>query len=568
MGLTSSLSVGRTALAAYQAALEVVGNNIANSATPGYVRISPQLSAVPGPTTRAGQIGGGVNLSSLKRHVNASLEARLRTALSDKESASAEQLSLDRVENVFSLLGDRNLATLIGEFFSSLGDLQNNPENLATRGIVLDTADALAASICDIRADLIRLRDDLNEEIEGATGQADEIAAKIAELNTQITVAEAGSSGPAAGLRNQRDQLLTELAELFAITVREQPSGAMNVYIGNESLIQFGMSFGLKTVTETDSDGYALAVVRFQHNNAQIRPPSGLVEGLINSRDNYLANQMSRLDTLAAGLIREINNIHAGGKGLEGFSQLTALTEVTDPTQALSLADNGITFLPQTGSFFIDVKDTATGTVVRTQIHIDLDGIGTDSTLDSVAADITANVAGVTATVLSTGRLQLTASGGSTFTFADDTSGFLAALGLNAFFSGKDSSDIAVYSLLAGNPALLAAAKSDLPGDGSNATDLASLQDQAVSILGGVSLNDYYTATMSNIAVSLSGARSAAEAGAIIFDSLTAQREALSGVSLDEETVSLITYQRAYQAAARFVNVVDEMMQVLLSLVR
>ncbi len=568
MGLTSSLSVGRTALAAYQAALEVVGNNVANSATPGYVRISPQLSALSGPTLRAGQIGGGVNLSSLKRNVNASLEARLRTALSDQESASAEQLSLDRLESVFSLLGDRNLASLMGEFFSSLGNLQNNPENLATRGIVLDSADTLAASIRDIRADLIRLRNDLNAEIEDATTQADEIAARIADLNIQITVAEAGSSGPAAGLRNQRDQLLTELSELFSITVREQPSGAMNVYIGNASLIQFGQSFGLKTVTETDSDGYALAVVRFQHNNARISPPSGLVEGLINSRDNYLANQMSRLDTLAAGLIREINNIHARGKGLEGFSQLTALTGVTDPTQDLSLADNGITFLPQTGSFFIDVKDTATGTVVRTQIHLDLDGIGTDSTLDSVAADITANVAGVTATVLSTGQLQLSATGGSTFTFADDTSGFLAALGLNAFFSGKDSSDIAVNSLLAGNPALLAAAKTDLPGDGSNATDLASLQDLAVNTLGGVSLNDYYTATTANIAVSLSGARSTAEASAIIFGSLTAQREALSGVSLDEEAVSMVTYQRAYQAAARFVNVVDEMMQVLLSLVR
>jgi flagellar hook-associated protein 1 FlgK len=73
---------------------------------------------------------------------------------------------------------------------------------------------------------------------------------------------------------------------------------------------------------------------------------------------------------------------------------------------------------------------------------------------------------------------------------------------------------------------------------------------------------------MAGIAVSLSGARSAFEAGAVIFDSLTAQRESLSGVSLDEEAIALVSYQRAFQGAARYLNVVDEMMQTLLTLIR
>jgi flagellar hook-associated protein 1 FlgK len=70
------------------------------------------------------------------------------------------------------------------------------------------------------------------------------------------------------------------------------------------------------------------------------------------------------------------------------------------------------------------------------------------------------------------------------------------------------------------------------------------------------------------MAVSGSAARSAMQAADIIFDSLTAQRESISGVNLDEEAVSLISYQRAYEGAARYMNVVDEMLQVLLSLVR
>lgn len=553
---------------AYQAAMQIVGNNLANSATEGYTRLNPRLTAIAGPSVQGGQLGGGVRMASVKRNVSAALEARLRSAVSDQESALTEQLGLDRLEGIFMPLGDINLSTQLSEFFSALGNLQNNPENMATRGIVLTTADALAERIRDIRSDLSGLRDDLNSDIESATLRADEIATQIAELNTQVTVAEAGSGGPAAALRDQRNRLLTEFSELFAITVREQPSGAVNVYLGNESLIQFGQSFGLKSELEVDTDGFVRRVVRFKHNNSLVNATSGQVEGLANARDVHLATQFSRLDALAGALIREVNNIHAGGKGLEGFSQLTSLVDVTDPTLPLSDADNGITFPPTTGSFFMDVKDTATGTVVRTQINIDLDGIGADATLDSVAADITANVAGVTATVLSTGHLQLTVASGSTFTFADDTSGFLAALGLNAFFSGEDSGDIAVNSDLANNPALLAAGKTDFAGDGSNATAMIMLQDTAVSLLGGASLNEYYTGTMANLAVSLSSARSAHEASSIIFDSLKVQRESLSGVNIDEEAVAMVTYQRAFQGAARFINVIDEMMQTLLSLVR
>ncbi|MBN2560369.1 MAG: flagellar hook-associated protein FlgK [Phycisphaerae bacterium] len=568
MGLTSSLSIGRTALTAYQAALAVVGNNIANAATPGFSRISPDLSGIPGPASRAGQVGSGVQLSSVRRNVNEALQARLRSAMSDKESGSARQLSLDRVEGIFNPLGDMNLDSLLGEFFAALGELQNTPENLATRGIVITAADALCERIRGIHGDLVDLQRDLNAEIEEATRQADELTTRIAELNIEITTAESASGGPAAALRDQRDQLLGELSELFGITVREQPSGAVNVYVGNDAVVQFGQSFGLKTETELNDDGIGVAVVRLKLNDGPITATSGLVEGLITARDTHLGTQFSRLDTLAAALIREVNNVHASGKGLEGFSELTSLTAVLDQTLALSDADNGIEFPPHTGSFFIDVKDTVTGTVVRTQINIDLDGIGTDSTLNSVAADITANVAGVTATVLADGRLQLTAASGSEFTFAGDTSGFLAAMGMNAFFSGTDSSDIAVNPLIANSPALLAAAQSDLAGDGSNATALASLQTQAVNSLGGMSVNEYYTTTMAGLAVSLSSARSSHEASTIIFDSLTVQRESLSGVSLDEEAIAMVSYQRAYQGAARFLNVVDEMMQTLLTLIR
>jgi len=567
MGLSSALGVGRNALAAYQAALQIVGQNIANVGTPGYTRTSPDLSAVPGANYGSGQLGLGVRLTGVRRAVNEALNARLRTATSDTQSAATQQSNLDRIEGIFNPLGDSNLGTLMEAFFGSIGDLQNSPENYATRGIVINNASLLAQKMREVRQDLVAVQDDLNTEIERTTQQANQLATQIADLNTQITAAEAGG-GIASSLRDQRDILLGELSELFEITVREQPSGAVNVYVGNDALVQFGTNFGLTTANEIGSDGLTKARVQFKHNGGPVTATSGKAAGLIASRDTHFASQYARLDNLAASLIHEVNKIHAGGRGLEGFTSMTSVSGVLDADAALNTADNGLAFLPTSGSFFIDVTDKATGLVVRTQIHVDLDGIGADSTLNSVATDITNNVPGVTATVLADGRLQLTAASGTEFTFADDRSGFLACMGLNTLFTGSSSLDIAVNPLISAHPNSLAAAQSDLEGDGSNATAMASLRETGLTALGGASLAEYYTGTMAELAVSLSGATSSYEASSVIFDSLTAQRESVSGVSLDEETVAMLSYQRAFQGAAQFMVVVDEMMQTLLALVR
>ncbi|MBN8455902.1 flagellar basal body rod C-terminal domain-containing protein, partial [Accumulibacter sp.] len=67
-------------------------------------------------------------------------------------------------------------------------------------------------------------------------------------------------------------------------------------------------------------------------------------------------------------------------------------------------------------------------------------------------------------------------------------------------------------------------------------------------------------------AVRTAAANDAAESAAIVREGLEAQELAVGGVSLDEESVDLITYQRQFQAAARFISVIDAAMQTLLSI--
>ena len=108
--------------------------------------------------------------------------------------------------------------------------------------------------------------------------------------------------------------------------------------------------------------------------------------------------------------------------------------------------------------------DELTGTPVAHRIEVQLDGGSDDTTLESLAADITDQVTGVTATVTSDNRLALSAEDGLTFVFGfdgqqarEDTSGILAALGINTFFVGSDARDMAVNDVLVEQPALLAA---------------------------------------------------------------------------------------------------------------
>jgi flagellar hook-associated protein 1 FlgK len=126
---------------------------------------------------------------------------------------------------------------------------------------------------------------------------------------------------------------------------------------------------------------------------------------------------------------------------------------------------------------------------------------------------------------------------------------------------------VAVNADVQANSNLIAAAKNGSKLDNTTAQDIFNLQTKSLAGLGNVSLKDSYDAIVTDLAVSAAGARSNAEAAQVINETLSTQREALSGVSLDEEAINLMREQRAYQAAARVVSAIDEMMQTLLAMV-
>ena len=201
---------------------------------------------------------------------------------------------------------------------------------------------------------------------------------------------------------------------------------------------------------------------------------------------------------------------------------------------------------------------------------MNLSGAGTQTTLAGLAADITAAGGGtVTASVNANGNLIIASSDENvTFTFGEDTSGALAALGINTFFTGSDAATITVQTVLQNAPSMLATGRGNVPGSNANAQALSLAGSAAVGQLGGKSLTSYYADYIGAIAAQARNAADNVTAQNAIHDTIFAQQQAISGVSMDEEAINLTKYQRAFQGTAKFITVVDEMMQTVLGLVR
>lgn len=565
---TGALQIGQSALLSYQSALQVVGNNIANAGVDGYTRQTPILTSLQGVTLPEGLLsGGGTALTALQRQMDEALESRLRTSMSDEQNASVQQQSLTDIESLYNELSDTDLSSQLSTFFNAFTAVQNTPQDSATRGQAISAGQTLAQQIQQMRTELMRMHDQLNTQITDSINQANDLSSQVASLNLQIVQAESSGQGAAASLRDQRDGVLKKLAQLVDIQTSETPEGAVNVYLGNEPLVQYGQSRGLKASRQNLGDR-SVVNVHFADNDGTAVINGGKIAGQITSRDQYVYGQVQALDGLAANLIRQVNRLHSQGQGLEGYAGLTGESAVLDPDASLNGSAAGLAFQPTTGSFQLTVTNTTTNQAQQYEIPVTLPTSGGGTTLNDLADYINSNVTGLTATVTADNRLALAAGADSTFSFGHDSSGVVSALGLNTFFTGSDASNIGVRQDLVDNQNLLAASSNGQPGDGGNAGTIAALADDQSAAPGTMSIPAQWRSVVSALAVTSSTAKNSYNAASNVSQSLQSQQNSISGVNTDEETVSLMTYQRSFQAAARYITIVDQLVQEMLSMVK
>jgi flagellar hook-associated protein 1 FlgK len=572
MSLFGSLQMAGNTLNAMQIGLHVVGNNIANANTPGYIRERAIYS--PAPVQKFGDLalGMGVEVDGIVQIIDRFVENRLRDAGSDLSSAEALEDAYSKLEAEFNALGEGSIGSMLTSFFNGLADVAREPSIIGVRDLAIKDGIALAQAFNALDRNVEQLHTDLSTRVQQIAPEINTLAEQIRKLNLQIVTTEGGGAtgSDAGGLRTQRAEALKELAKLININASETVTGSVNVSVNGQILVFEGTRREVEAAL-TEVNGVNASRIQFVDNQSVLEASGGELYGIYQARDSVYAEFLDDLDTLAGTLAFEFNKLYSQGQGIDGFTQVTSVNSVNDATAALN--DAGLDFTPNSGKFIVLVRNTEDGITKRHEITIDLNGLdGNDTTLNSLAAQLNA-IPGLNASVNIDNRLVLSSeSSAIDFSFevasTSDETGVLAALGINTFFTGSDAANLGVNAQLMGAGSKLAVAKSDLGkgNDNTNALRLVALFDQSLSSLDDGSIRGLYDSIINGTTQGASIAKSVADGQRVFSGTLEATSQGVSGVNLDEEAIDMIALQRTYQASARFISAISELLDILVNL--
>ncbi len=560
--LFSTLDIARSALQAAQVQIDVSGHNIANVNKEGYSRQRVTLTARSPESRTFGELGRGVQVSDIARLREEFLDTVYRQQEQGLGSAETRASYFSRIEDLFQEPGTSGFGTRLSEFFNSLNDFANSVEEQPVRMSVITEAQSLATSFNQITQQVYALRSNANEEVRNAVPEINSFASRIAALNVSIRKEELGGH-KANDLRDERDLELDQLAKLINISYREREDGQVDVFVSGDILVTGEDARQLVAQQDPNIDPQRsdLLAVRFADNGTDVDIRDGSLFGAITARDSDLAHVATRLDQIASAIIREVNAIHSTGNGLDNLSgTIAGSNAVDDPAAALSAA--GLPFDVTSGSFDVVVYD-ASGAATQTTVTI----TGA-TTLNDLVASLNA-IPNFSASVGSDNTLRLGATGTNTFSFANDASGALTALGINGLFTGHDAATMAVNSDIADNPRLLTSGYStDVlnTGDNTAAIALASVRNKMVFDGGTATIQNFYESTVVRVGVDARANSQTLEVQNAFVNDFQNRRLAASGVSIDEEVTFMLQYQRGYEAAARVITIVDRMLDALLGM--
>ncbi len=399
----TNFAIGTGALEAVQKALDVVGNNIANAGTEGYHR--QRIDMRPAPSMKSGTIvyGTGVVVEDVTRMIDRLLEEELLRQQSLLEYSDTELSMLKMVESVLGELSSEEggLSKAIDSFFNSMKDLSAHPKDAIWQNQVINDADAMAGQFRTVGEYLTTLETQIHLEAENVVESINSLTAQIADVNDNIERVEV-LGGTANSMRDDRDMLVTKLAELVSVETTERKYGVVDISISGMPVV---MGSSITEMEVGYDDNGKLGISAVGANNYMTSLTGGRLGGLLSLENSLIDDVRDEMDTLASTIIQEINQLHVQGVGSAG--SFTALTGWTMASETLSDFDPAIS----DGSIFIRVTNTSTGAVTRNEVAIDVSA----DTMASVAADISA-ITGLTASVTAS-QLNILADANYTFDF-------------------------------------------------------------------------------------------------------------------------------------------------------
>ena len=337
------IGIGLSGLRSNQTALSVIGNNVANTNTPGYSRQEAVFVDNPSLLTGAGYLGQGVNLSTIRRNSEEFINSQLR---SDTTVYNERNIYLSQAESIDNLLASTStgLTPAMSDFFKAFQGGADDPTSVPQRQLLLTQSEGLVSRFKSLDSRLNSQMKTIDFELEAAVSEINSLSQSLAQLNQSISVAVgAGQGDQPNALLDERDEALRKLSELVTVSAfPEGSSGQMNIFIGNGQPLVLGNSAAqMKAVTSpTDATQKEIAlVVNGSSNIISNELSGGKVGGLLEFRNNDLTTAINSLGRVALVLADTVNKQHSLGMDLESNLGGQFFTDVNDT----DIAKNRIT---------------------------------------------------------------------------------------------------------------------------------------------------------------------------------------------------------------------------------
>lgn len=448
--------IGYSGVRASQIALSATGQNIANVNTPGFSRLAAEQRSLGGQGVLS--VGGGVQVSSIRRLSNDFQNQQLWRASTDKNYFNTSQQYLTALEGLIDSEGS-SVSVGLDIFYAALSEASSTPESIALRQQILGEAKQLGQRFNGLNSNIgIQLNALQGQRVAMAT-EMNGLSGNIAELNMQIREMES-SGRDTSTLRDYRENLVKDLSQYAGIRVQETPDGTLSVSLVNGQPLVAGGTAGQLKVTANPAGEQDVSLVFAKTSFPLVQKGlGGSLGGLYDMEYGALRPAQDDLHAMAGALAQAVNDTLATGFDLNG-----------NPGQPLFVHNPG-----------------------------------------STNAMLTVNP-------LSPEQL--------------------------AFSSGSDE--------VGNNQVLLALLETKL-------TDVTSGGSQ-------VPLNDAYAGLIGRVASASRQNQADLSAATTVAEQAQAQRDSVSAVNLDEEAVSLMAYEQAYQANMKVISTSNDLFNAVLAM--
>lgn len=545
--MSGALSTGLSGLLAYQRAINVHSQNIANVNTEGYVRQRVELIAQRNSSALTGS--AGVSVAQIRREVNNYL---LEQGRSSQSAATRSELMASKADQLVGLVAstDYGLDETLRELRNSFESLATEPTSTIIREEVFARLQTTIDRLKTMDARMAEFEFEIEARVGEEVSRVNALTQQIADLNAEIARQGIGGRAVSPALLDARDRATQDLADKVGIRVTERQDGTTSIStVGGLLLVNGTTAATLARVNDPrePTRGRIALQTGGQSTDITREMTGGVIGGLLDTRSQLIETTRNELGRLAAVVVTTLNERNVAGDDKNGNPGAALFTMGVPSVRPAST---------NTGSATVSVTLGSVSELTASDYIIERAGATWAIRRLSDDSTVTPTGAGTNADPWIFDGLSVAIDGGA------------PASGDSFLLRPTRSLIEGIAVSITSGSQLAAAARDTAAGNNQNAFSLVGVFDEKLLESNTRSITEMSLRLTTRLA-------SARDAAALARDvQQQAASEARSefgdryGVNLDEEAAELLRYQQAYQASAQVIRIANELFDSLLDAAR